>query len=516
MSNANPRAAISRVAGLSSSGVGSQQAHDLRKGPQPKYVKKSLSKDNRKLVGYASGPELWNICEERRKQRNLKRGMKSNAQVGWSLLIGFGHEAHEWFEQLTKERQDAAFREVAERIAERLNTSLHGLMVHVDETSLHAHGMFAGFDKEGMPLTETAKRGALRDMQTITHEVMLKYDDRFERGKSRMERLKEGEEYADTVHKSGREMRQGLAEDIPRLRADIAEMETKAAGLQAKMEKNERLSARSQEKAKEAADNEEKAAKALKNAQTYEKRLTDAQEALRATEERIQALSARIEQLDQRERELDQREADLKLAQAEGRAEGLKAIEDARKAAQALAGGEFELPDVEKLAMTVRKLAVSAAGIAQDERENVHRRSAYADRKTDEWRVPLRRYQEQLGPYEWQNIERTIKNADVQGKAALEELASNKTGSLVDRVLAMTRGLAQYWNGLAQAFRDCFPQKLPPEIIAKGILEDVVSRPVIDYGYLQPYVREAKREIETLNLAEQLAARSGPRGPGMS
>lgn len=516
MSKANPRAANSRIQGLSASGVGNQNAHDLRNGPQPSYVKKSKTKDNRVLIKNASGPALWEICEERRKQQNLKRAMKSNANVGYSLVITFGHMAHSWFEQLTKEQQDAAFRDVADAIAKRLDTSLHGLVVHLDETSIHAHGMFAGFDMKGQPLSMTAKRQALRDIQTLTHEVMHRYDDRFERGKSRMERLEEGEEYADTVHKSGREMRLGLAEDIPKLRADIAELKTKAAGLQAKMEKNERLSARSQEKAKEAANNEEKAAKALKNAQTYEKRLTDAQEALRATEGRIQALSARIEQLDQRERELDQREADLKLAQAEGRAEGLKAIDDARKAAQALAGGEFELPDVEKLAMTVRKLAVSAAGIAQDERENVHRRSAYADRKTDEWRVPLRRYQEQLGPYEWQNIERTIKNADVQGKAALEELANNKIGSLVDRVLAMTRGLAQYWNGLAQAFRDCFPQKLPPEIIAKGILEDVVSRPVIDYGYLQPYVREAEREIETLNLAEQLAAWSGPRGPSMS
>ena len=70
--------------------------------------------------------------------------MKSNAVVGFSGIITFGHAAHGYFESLTADQQDEGYWKVAEAVAGRLETSVHGVVVHLDETSNHAHFQLAG------------------------------------------------------------------------------------------------------------------------------------------------------------------------------------------------------------------------------------------------------------------------------------------------------------------------------------------------------------------------------------
>ena len=115
--------------------IGGQRAHDLRIGPQPSYVDADRSDLNRVLIDPLTGTKLRSICQERRALRQTDRAMKSSASVGVAGIITFGHEAQQIFDRLPPEQQDAAYRETAEAIAARLNTTLTGLVV----TSMKAH-----------------------------------------------------------------------------------------------------------------------------------------------------------------------------------------------------------------------------------------------------------------------------------------------------------------------------------------------------------------------------------------
>jgi hypothetical protein len=320
----NNKAVQVRIKSVSATKAGGQRKHDLRIGKQPDYVDAKRADQNRVLIESATGSQLRKICEDRRSQRETKRAMKSSAAVGVSGIITFGHVAQDFFEQLSNDQQNAAYREVAEAVAARLNTTLHGLVHHGDEASPHAHFQLAAVTLAGTPVSQTAKRGVLKEVQTIAAEVMGRYDPRIERGTPLSERLANGEDYADTVHRSAAEMRDGLTRDLPQLRAEIAELEELSHDAESKMRKNERLADKARVKA---AESDEKADKAIKRAEAYERRATDAQraaesilerlEGLRATEDRLTAsLAAQKSELAQIEDSVAQKKTNVQSLRA--------------------------------------------------------------------------------------------------------------------------------------------------------------------------------------------------------
>lgn len=264
----NSRAAQTRIKGKSAGASGGQRAHDLRIGPQPDYVDPGRTHLNRILIAPQTGTQLRKVCEERRALRDTVRAMKSSAAVGMVGIITFGHEAQKIFEELTPGQQDAAYRETAESIATRLNSTLSGLVVHCDESAPHAHFQLPAYDLTGHPISETAKRSTLRDLQTITAEVMGRHALGIERGYSKQDRLKAGATPAEVVNRSVAQ----LHDELP---FEIAAKEAQLAELDAKIKKNERLAARALEKA---ATNEAKADKSLKNAALYEQRAEKARQ----------------------------------------------------------------------------------------------------------------------------------------------------------------------------------------------------------------------------------------------
>lgn len=278
--NGNPRAAQVRIKGKTAKSVGGQRAHDLRIGPQPTYVDANRTHLNRVLITPQTGTQLRKVCEERRAMRLTVRAMKSSAAVGTVGIITFGHEAQKIFEALTPVQQDAAYRETAEAIAKRLNTTLTGLVVHGDESAPHAHLQLPAYDLTGHPISETAKRGALRNLQTITAEVMGRHAPGIERGRSKLDRLKAGATPAEVVNRSVAQ----LHDELP---IEIAAKEARLAELDAKIEKNERLAARALEKA---AANEGKADKTLKNVALYEQRSQKARQEREREESILQNL----------------------------------------------------------------------------------------------------------------------------------------------------------------------------------------------------------------------------------
>ena len=287
----NSKAAQVRIEMLKAISVGGQRAHDLRIGPQPAYVDADRAHLNRTLIEPLTGTQLRAICEQRRSQRETARAMKSSASVGIAGIITFGHEAQRLFERLTPAQQDAAYRETAEAVAARLNTTLTGLVPHGDESAPHAHFQMPAFDMTGHPVSETAKRGVLRDLQTITAEVMARHAPGIERGRSKIERLAAGASPSDVVNRSVAQ----LHDDLP---AEIAVMEAKAEAatmaLVAAQASVDEMQARVD---KLQAKERDLTAAEAKRLATYEKRLADRQTEVAAAESAIALAKAEADRL---------------------------------------------------------------------------------------------------------------------------------------------------------------------------------------------------------------------------
>lgn len=257
----NPRAASVRVLSRKASGYKGQRMHDLRRGKQPAYVNGDLAHLNRTLIEPPTPGALSKICAERRNNRKTRRAMKSGTNVAFIGIITFGAEAQILFRALKPEEQNAAYLEVAQAIADRLNTTLEGLVIHNDETSPHAHLTFPAYDLDGLPLTKSAKRGALLGIQDDLGEIMGRHAPGIERGRSREARIAAGADVADTINRSVRELHADLPAEIEAKRVELDQ----AAGRVDEMEG--RVA-----KLKAQADLTDKEAKRL---EVYEKRLAD-------------------------------------------------------------------------------------------------------------------------------------------------------------------------------------------------------------------------------------------------
>lgn len=279
----NASAVQVRIAFANVGNVGGQRAHDLRIGPQPDYVVAKRTPLNRIVQEPLRGAELRGTCIDRRSQRETKRAMRRDAAVAVNGIITFGHAAQALFEALEPERQDEAYAAVAKAVAERLRTTVSGLVVHLDESAPHAHFQLPAVTDDGLPVSKIAKIAALRDLQTIAAEVMAQHAPGIERGTPKALRLAAGEDYADVVHRSVKE----LHADLP---AEIAALEARAEVARVKAEKNERLAETARAKA---IKDDAHADKAAKRAETYEHRAENA----RAELERLSAEVARLRSL---------------------------------------------------------------------------------------------------------------------------------------------------------------------------------------------------------------------------
>jgi hypothetical protein len=277
---ANPRAAMARVKPRKSSAYSGQRKHDLRNGPQPAYVNEKLSELNTVIIESPKPSVLRQLCNERRGQRTTERTMRSDSAVAFIGIIAFGKEAQALFLTLSPEDQDTAYFATAKAIADRMGTTLEGLVSHRDETAPHAHFTCPAYNLDGIPLTSTVKRGMLYDIQTITAEVMGQHCEGIERGKSRIARLNAGADYADTVNKSVKELHQTLPADIEKKRAELNALAGQIATAQASYD--EMLGR--VEKLTEKAELNEKEEKRLG---IYDKRLGDRETVLKEAEARL-------------------------------------------------------------------------------------------------------------------------------------------------------------------------------------------------------------------------------------
>ena len=264
----NPRAASTRLALLNVARLAGQRKHDKRIGRQPGYVDPERKELNRVLIDPASPAAMRTLCESRRAIRETRRKMKRNAAVAAGGIITFGAEAAALFGALEPKQQDAAFTELAEEIAERLNTTLHGLIVHNDESTIHAHYQLAAYDKDGVPLSRSTAPRVMSGLQDLTAEVMARHCPGIERGHKYGERIKDGADFRDTLHRSVRELHNDLPRDLAAKRAEVDQLAEAVAEAQARVDEMEGRVIKLTEKA-------ELSEKEAKRLSTYEKRLAD-------------------------------------------------------------------------------------------------------------------------------------------------------------------------------------------------------------------------------------------------
>lgn len=297
---ANPKAVMVRVEPRTAQGYGGQRKHDLRIGPQPKYVKADKLHENRSLLAYTPTADLKQKCVDRRRQKKRQRAMKSNASIAFIGIVGFGKEAQDFFRELPRERQDEALLAVANRCAAEMHTTLEGAEYHGDETAPHLHFVCAGYDLDGEPLTETVKRGVLARLQDISAEIMQEYDPRFERGNSRHDRLAAGADPADLVHKTVKELHNDLhaqhfelTHKVVQLKSELEERQAQKLKIEGYLEKlNEEGRVLTEKEQKRQKTYEERIAKQEKEISAAEIALRYAEDALNGFErEKLKAQS---------------------------------------------------------------------------------------------------------------------------------------------------------------------------------------------------------------------------------
>ena len=223
--HANPRAGSVRIAADTMSGYSGQRRHDLRVGTLPKYVDEKRVHLNRVLITPPTPAEMREIAKARRARRETQRAMKSNAAIATAGIITFGSEAAQMFEALSQEDQDRAFRDLAEAVAAHLNTSVHALVVHLDEATIHAHCMLCAYDNDGVPLSRATTPAILSELQDLTAEVLQRYCPEIERGTRYGDRLAAGAEWPDVIHKSVKQLHRELPADLAAKRAELEALE---------------------------------------------------------------------------------------------------------------------------------------------------------------------------------------------------------------------------------------------------------------------------------------------------
>jgi polyhydroxyalkanoate synthesis regulator phasin len=328
LTGGNPRAASVRLEGRSLSQAYGQRRHDWRIGPQPKYVDPARKNLNRPLIKPRPVSQIRNEVVALRTARGAKRAMKSNAAVVTAGIITFGIEAQEMFLALTREQQDEAFRDLARAVAERLDTSLEALMVHCDESAIHAHFELRACNRSGIPLAKATRPTLMIELQDLVFEVMSRHCPGIERGNRKYDRLAAGEDYAATVHKSVHQLHHDLPLEIARLERDREALEATLPELTAKVEEMRDRVANLEAEAK---DRELTVAK-VKRLRVYRDRLTDRVRDLEARQGELEDVQAKHDRLRGEVKALEERAEAAKVAQAQAEDGARRASERAREA----------------------------------------------------------------------------------------------------------------------------------------------------------------------------------------
>jgi hypothetical protein len=278
-----------RIGHKSQSKSKGQRHHDTRVSHIPKYVDQSKISLNSTVVEPLAEAELGRICDERRSKRNTIRSKKRDSAISTIGIITFGHEAQSIIESLSIEEQNKLFLETANAIAKEVDSNITGLVVHRDESAIHAHFQMPAYNKKGFPLSKTIKPETAKKLQDVSGDVYAELG--ITRGKPKAQRILDGDSPSQIYHRTVKQLQEDLPNEIELLQKQAFEYYEKA-------KKNYNYLEKSQALARNASANNEKIQKRIV---AYEKREKEAIAAAESAEKEIEKKLAILSILEKNE-----------------------------------------------------------------------------------------------------------------------------------------------------------------------------------------------------------------------
>ena len=291
-----PPAISTRIEHKSRSKAKGQRRHDMREGPQPKYVNADRTTENSVLMEPTKESALAKICDKRTARQPRQRARKSNAAIATCGIVTFSKEAQPIVDVLPPDEQDRLLLDTARRLADAMGTTLHGAVVHRDETALHMHYQLAAVRTDGRPISKVVDTKHLQDAAAAAWSHLG-----IERGTSKQARQERGEPASAWAHRSVKQLHEDLPAEIDAAEHDAGE-QIKAANARA---------AEAEEEVKEV---EEKLRKTEERLKTAETKAAQAEAWSGVLSSRITTYRNRLEN---HERQLKKAASDLEAAREE-------------------------------------------------------------------------------------------------------------------------------------------------------------------------------------------------------
>jgi len=208
-----------RIKGATKDAIKGQVKHDARIGHQPAHVDKKRADRNTIICAPSSAEKLLETCEYRRKKGGKVRKMKSSAHVATNGIITFSKDAQVIIDELKDEEQDDIFSDVAQKIAAKMKTSLTGLVVHRDESAIHAHFQMPAINLEGQPLSKA--HIDYSELQEIAGDAVAHIG--ITRGKKKSARIADKEADSTHINRSVKKLHSDLPNEIALLEKQALE-----------------------------------------------------------------------------------------------------------------------------------------------------------------------------------------------------------------------------------------------------------------------------------------------------
>lgn len=220
-----------RVAPMTGRASGGQRDHDLRDPKKtPDYVDQTKSHLNSVILATPKPSTIRAEIAANRLAAGQKK-LQANARITIAGIITFGTEAQSTIQNLSERAQNDLFEKVAARVARETKHPILGLVVHRDESAIHAHFTLRGYRLEnGREQAPRLTPTDLKRLQDVVAEEVRHLG--INRGTPKTERQARGDSLDKIIHRSVAE----LHADLPKELAALAEKRDYYAALLAKAE----------------------------------------------------------------------------------------------------------------------------------------------------------------------------------------------------------------------------------------------------------------------------------------
>jgi len=199
-----------RIKKMEASAVDASRRHDLRIGRQPAYIDSRRTENNSILINPLYKSEMKLLCEKRRFNHGAKRKMKSSSALARSGIVTFGAEAKEAIKRLSASEQDKLLLKAVWNVSEKCGVDLTGLVIHRDESAVHAHFQMPNICPDGVPLSK--KHINYGELQDVAAEPFSGLG--MKRGKKKALRIADGEPEHKYINRSVKRLHADLPLEI--------------------------------------------------------------------------------------------------------------------------------------------------------------------------------------------------------------------------------------------------------------------------------------------------------------